>query len=640
VETLLHAGLSNALSASFLALLVACLARPLARRPAVLHSLWLLVLLKLVTPPLYQVPVPLPGKRAALVDTQAEGALVVEIAESEPSSVPTRIEEPWSASSLWNRLDVDWSRLIATIWLAGSAVSIVVAARRIVRFQRVLDDAQPACEEIQQWVDELAMNLGVLRPPSVWWTGAKVSPMLWALGRVPRLIIPLDLWKSLDARQRSTLVAHELAHLRRGDHRVRLFELIVTTLYWWHPVAWWARRALRDVEEQCCDAWVVWTFPDAAKSYAETLLETLDFLNQSDQPEPLLASGFGKVHHLRRRLTMIMSGNTPRLVSVKGALGSLAVAALLLPVGPTWAQKPADNPKEDTVVETVIVGDPDKVGSGVALGDSSIAIVSDSSESADPNTNVNVTVKTDDQPAVVVSGSLEQAISALKDQIKVIREKSPLSDSDRRRAEALERALEQINKVARQVKAIDLGAAKGKAKAENRRVVIRNLDLNKMHVIANPHALVAQKAEAEKRLAEAQERIRVVTRMSDAEQELAVKAKQAAVEKALAAVEQARSRVNQLTKELNQKRQELSHANAELSRLKHVEARVVIAPKEAKAGAPGGSHAGSGSASAAGSAAVVAPKLSDSDRQRLADLEKKLDRLLDEVASLKKLRRQ
>ena len=74
---------------------------------------------------------------------------------------------------------------------------------------------------------------------------------------------------------------------------------------------WWARQALRDVEEQCCDAWVVWAFPDAAKSYAETLLETLDFLNQSELSEPLLASGFGKVHHLRRRLTMIMSGTDP-----------------------------------------------------------------------------------------------------------------------------------------------------------------------------------------------------------------------------------------------------------------------------------------------------------------------------------------
>ena len=95
-----------------------------------------------------------------------------------------------------------------------------------------------------------------------------------------------------DARQRATLLAHELAHLRRRDHWVRCLELLVTGLYWWLPVVWMARHALREAEEQCCDAWVVWAFPDAARSYAETLLDTLDFLHRSHQTEPLLASGF------------------------------------------------------------------------------------------------------------------------------------------------------------------------------------------------------------------------------------------------------------------------------------------------------------------------------------------------------------
>ena len=94
---------------------------------------------------------------------------------------------------------------------------------------------------------------------------------------------------------------------------------------------------------------MIWAFPEAARSYADTLLETLDFLNRSELSEPLLASGFGKVHHLRRRLTMIMSGTSPRLVSVWGGLGSLCLAVSLLPVSATWAQKP-DEPKQVRIV--------------------------------------------------------------------------------------------------------------------------------------------------------------------------------------------------------------------------------------------------------------------------------------------------
>src|SRR5262249_24790360 len=63
VGLLLHVGLSNVLMASLLAVAAMTLGR-LCRRPALTHALWLLVLLKLVTPPLVWVPIPWPGTEA------------------------------------------------------------------------------------------------------------------------------------------------------------------------------------------------------------------------------------------------------------------------------------------------------------------------------------------------------------------------------------------------------------------------------------------------------------------------------------------------------------------------------------------------------------------------------------------------
>ena len=57
MEWLVHAMLSNALAVTVLAMLVAILGRA-CRRPALIHGLWLVVMLKLVTPPV--VPVSLP----------------------------------------------------------------------------------------------------------------------------------------------------------------------------------------------------------------------------------------------------------------------------------------------------------------------------------------------------------------------------------------------------------------------------------------------------------------------------------------------------------------------------------------------------------------------------------------------------
>src|SRR5438445_2360229 len=54
MDTLLHAALSNAAVVAVLAPIVAVFGR-ISRRPALVHSLWLLVLLKLFTPPLWPV---------------------------------------------------------------------------------------------------------------------------------------------------------------------------------------------------------------------------------------------------------------------------------------------------------------------------------------------------------------------------------------------------------------------------------------------------------------------------------------------------------------------------------------------------------------------------------------------------------
>jgi bla regulator protein blaR1 len=533
VDTLLHAGLSNAISATFLALLVACLGRVLARRPAILHCLWLLVLLKLVTPPLYEVPIPWPETLTASSDDKANaesssigatGAVyyldVTDLRESTAltvpaADVPVLAQKPVDdgiilseetrvaieSACLW--LSLNWMPIVGGLWLAGTLASLAISVRRIIRFQVLLRAARPGSDEIQDWVDELAANLGIHQPPRVWWIDGKLSPMLWAVCGCPKLIIPTELWKTLDQRQRGTLLVHELAHLRRGDHRIRIFELAVTALYWWNPVVWWARQSLREVEEQCCDAWVVWAFPESAKSYAETLLETLDFLNQSELSEPLLASGFGRVQHLRRRLTMIMSGTTPRLLSTWGALGALSVGVLLLPVNATWAQKAgekkevrvivttdddakavvvpaseieltgalivADEPEAATAkVERFIVGDhPAKIATANFVVADDLIVSANDAKSAD----VNVILKTEDSNVSVSADSIEDAIKKINDKIKSLKDKGS-SGKDKSQQEALTKIAKQLAEIARSNKGI---SAKGDGKTQSR-VVIRHVE--------------------------------------------------------------------------------------------------------------------------------------------------------------------
>src|SRR5205809_6260456 len=58
METLIHAGLLNALFAALLAVIVAGLAILCRRRPAVIHALWVLVLVKFLVPSVFPVSIP------------------------------------------------------------------------------------------------------------------------------------------------------------------------------------------------------------------------------------------------------------------------------------------------------------------------------------------------------------------------------------------------------------------------------------------------------------------------------------------------------------------------------------------------------------------------------------------------------
>ncbi len=396
---LLEIALSNAVVATMLALLAAGIAR-MYRRPALTHSLWLLVLLKLVTPPIIPVqtswiiPVELtekdkppemdvtggyggnsPDRTLLMSGNQiADQASFATLPPVSPRSVQgsgnagevsdTLLREgeseKWRSGEWESAVTVSppprfavsqflWPRLLVPLWAAGSLLVFGWTIWHTYRFHRLLRFARPAPCEAQKEVQELARRLGLKRCPILYLLPAAVSPMIWTIGCAPRLLFPARLLDRLDRDQRAALFVHELAHLARRDHWVRILELIVLGLYWWHPVVWWARRELHEAEEQCCDAWVIWALCGQNRAYALALLHTVDFFSHARPTLPVAASGIGQVPHLRRRLTMIMQEKTPRSLTWAGCVAVLALG-LLLPLAPILGQeapKKAKNSQSD-----------------------------------------------------------------------------------------------------------------------------------------------------------------------------------------------------------------------------------------------------------------------------------------------------
>ena len=395
MESLVHTILSNALVATGLAIVPLCVRR-LVHSPALVHTLWLLVLLKLITPPVVSMPLAIaavapevpqfqatpshsaqgrfrsrdPAERTLSVELPAiadhhDETLLRRDSSSEPVLTATSAKANWPESEGSHFADTSrrsgwlaslgffspvlrvfprWHLTFLTITGVGSLSCWILAALRIARLRRLLHDLRQAPPELRERVGKVARRLGLGWVPAVWLAPGRIPPMLWTLGHRACLIVPAEFWPDLEEDQQTALLAHELAHLKRRDHWVRWLDLVVTGLYWWHPVVWLARRGLREAEELCCDAWAVWAVPQGSRRYASALLAALEFVSGASTAGVAAAaavvSGRRHISYLKGRMQMIVQAKTPRSLSTASRLAMLGMALLILPLAPTWAQNP------------------------------------------------------------------------------------------------------------------------------------------------------------------------------------------------------------------------------------------------------------------------------------------------------------
>jgi bla regulator protein BlaR1 len=330
---------SNAVVATILAIGAMLLGR-IWKNAAALHVLWVVVLLKLFTPPLVTTDLPfaLPLRpSAARATTHGEALdlpkrdnaarttlpdLTARVALTDSRGPDFRgnsrpMLENRSTESAGTR---PWSlfTVLAAIWICGACCTAAGYAVRIRRFASVIRDMGQAPPAIRAMVDQLSVRLGLRRVPEVLMTSLTLPPLVWSIGRFPRVILPSGLFAHLSSEAQSTILAHELSHIRRGDHLVRFLELVATTIFWWHPMVRWAGRQLRELEEQCCDGQVLELLPHQPRTYAAAMVDTLEFLSEGPRTRVPLTTAIDSTGSLSRRIQMLTLSRSNRV----GALGA------------------------------------------------------------------------------------------------------------------------------------------------------------------------------------------------------------------------------------------------------------------------------------------------------------------------------
>ena len=359
--TVLEYALGNALLALPLAALAWAISRD-RRNPSIAHFAWLLVMIRLVMPPVASVPwlsIQVPVAGASVVQPSAPRAadssafdfrVVEQPSESSDDSATanttpnkTAVQASAGLSSepqVAGPILVDRWTALGLLWIGGTVAVVAVSAVRLLRFQRMLRAAcSSAGPRIQRLAAQAAADLGMPLRAEILAIPATTVPFVWSCFGRTRVVLPASIVSEMSDEELLLVLTHELAHIRRRDHIVRWFDWAVVAWLWWNPLAWIARRGLRRTEELACDALVLRTRGAAQHTYGSCLLSVAEALNGPAFRAPVQICTMGDGGSLEERIRFIMSeasSSRPsmRLRVLATAAASASMFAGVVCVGP------------------------------------------------------------------------------------------------------------------------------------------------------------------------------------------------------------------------------------------------------------------------------------------------------------------
>jgi beta-lactamase regulating signal transducer with metallopeptidase domain len=241
------------------------------------------------------------------------------------------------AKSVWVKAyavlsPVPWQRLVLAAWVTGSLSLLLLRFKQFLCMFEVVNHAEAASSTVQALGRDVAQRLDVPRMPQIRVVHRAISPSVCALGR-STIVLPVKLVKECETDVIRTVLAHELAHLKRRDHWVCWIELVSSLVYWWHPVFWLVRSQVRRAADEAADAGAVLAV-GGRKRYAESLLQTVELLVADRTVAAAWGPALGERDTIARRLTMIMKGPLRSRLSWPGWLGIALVGLAVLPAAP------------------------------------------------------------------------------------------------------------------------------------------------------------------------------------------------------------------------------------------------------------------------------------------------------------------
>lgn len=141
---------------------------------------------------------------------------------------------------------------VTSFWFMGTTVLLFRLLAGSIVLRSWAFRAAPLSASARQIAERVAGRLGLRQLPAIVASREVAEPL--AAGVIsPRIFVPSDWLATISDECLEAILAHEMAHVRRGDLRVNLVQRLIEALWFFHPAVWWLTRRIRRERELCCD---------------------------------------------------------------------------------------------------------------------------------------------------------------------------------------------------------------------------------------------------------------------------------------------------------------------------------------------------------------------------------------------------
>jgi beta-lactamase regulating signal transducer with metallopeptidase domain len=219
--------------------------------------------------------------------------------------------------------------LCEAVWYCGFGLGLIwfgaqwLSTRRRLRRVTLISD-----ERSNTAAGEMAQAMGLRRVPPIARSGDARSPQLVGLFR-PTLIFPAWSVDEADDEDVRLILAHEFAHAKCRDLFWNLIAGITTTLFFFHPLVWFARRRLLIAQETAADLLTLRVTGVSVARYANLVMRIVEKSScPRTRPVFVVTAGF-TFRELKERIEKMHS--RPKSNALVVSLAIVAVSASLLP---------------------------------------------------------------------------------------------------------------------------------------------------------------------------------------------------------------------------------------------------------------------------------------------------------------------